>query len=253
MAKKIDHKNPAWERMEKGQDTRIARFLGIPGQERGLGQCACLFLVCVCTNPDSCFHCCPWFASWLCFHCRHIFCVFFVPRTDRSHLWVDITSFHAVVPNLPMHSWRMDSVLQSLQDFCFGIYVAMALGALASLGSLEFPPTYSITAISLGDCFSSADHWACLMLILSEKKVQNLPVGRRDLISPIPKSRVTKMSVAWCHQHHLADGISKESLCGLLFLKLKWWVPSSDQSRLEALPFHKEKSHSCSSCWVTGE
>lgn len=182
----------------------------------------------------------------------HLLCLF-VPRTDRSHLWVDITSFHAVVPNLPMHSWRMDSVLQSLQDFCFGIYVAMALGALASLGSLEFPPTYSITAISLGDCFSSADHWACLMLILSKKKVQNLPVGRRDLISPIPKSRVTKMSVAWCHQHHLADGISKESLCGLLFLKLKWWVPSSDQSRLEALPFHKEKSHSCSSCWVTGE
>lgn len=36
----------------------------------------------------------------------HLLCLF-LPRTDRSHLPVDITSFHTFAPNLPMHPWRI--------------------------------------------------------------------------------------------------------------------------------------------------
>lgn len=45
---------------------------------------------------------------------------FFFSRTESSHLPVDITSFHVFAPSLLMHPWRMGSVLQSLQEFCFG-------------------------------------------------------------------------------------------------------------------------------------
>ena len=42
---------------------------------------------------------------------------------------------------------------------------------------------------SLGACFSHADRWICLTLILGKKEVQTLHVSRRNLISPTPKRR----------------------------------------------------------------
>lgn len=126
---------------------RIASFLGIPGQGRGLGQHACFFQVCVCTNPDSCFRCCPWLASqpFIPFSFQtHLLCLF-LPRTDRSHLPIDVTSFHAFSPNPPMHPCRMGSVLQSLQDFCFEFYLlqkaakSLRSGCPGQLGFLGVP------------------------------------------------------------------------------------------------------------------
>lgn len=91
MAKETDHKNPAWGRMEKGQDSQ---FSGYSWPRERSWQYACLLQVCVCTNPESCFRCCPWLASqpFIQFSFQtHLLCLF-LPRTDRSHLSVDITS-----------------------------------------------------------------------------------------------------------------------------------------------------------------
>lgn len=122
----------------------------------------------------------------------------------------------------------------SLEDVLQEAAKAWALGALASLGSSGFPSTYRITDLSRG-------------LLLSCR-----PSGLPDTNPEQERSTKTACEQKRSHFSHFQK--EKEFLVALLFPRLRSWVPSSDQSRLEALPSPKEheKSRSGSSFWVTG-
>lgn len=116
-------------------------------------------------NPDSCFRCCPWLASrpFLPFSFQAHLLRLFLPRTDRSHLPVDITSFHAFVPNLPTHPWRMFCRKQLKPELWVPWPAWVPQGSHLPTGSQT----------SLGACFCRVDPRACLTLILSKKEVKN--------------------------------------------------------------------------------